>query len=101
VGYFILPLLLGFIPAMIASSKGRSFLAWYVYGALLFIIAIVHALLLKPDLQHAERKAIEEQGLRKCPHCAEMIKREAKVCRFCGRDVEPETAPLPNAYGQI
>lgn len=28
---------------------------------------------------------------RKCPHCAEQIKREAKVCRFCGRDVEPES----------
>jgi len=24
---------------------------------------------------------------RKCPFCAELIKREAVVCRFCGRDV--------------
>jgi hypothetical protein len=24
---------------------------------------------------------------KKCPHCAEIIKREAKVCRFCSRDV--------------
>lgn len=26
---------------------------------------------------------------RTCPHCAEKIKSEAKVCRFCGRDVPP------------
>jgi hypothetical protein len=24
---------------------------------------------------------------RKCPFCAELIKSEAVVCRFCGRDV--------------
>ena len=26
---------------------------------------------------------------RQCPHCAESIKCEASVCRFCGRNVEP------------
>jgi hypothetical protein len=26
---------------------------------------------------------------RKCGHCAELIKPEARVCRHCGRDVEP------------
>jgi len=34
---------LAFIPANIAKSKGRSFGAWYVYGFLLWIVAIIHA----------------------------------------------------------
>ena len=32
---------------------------------------------------------VAESVERQCPYCAESIKREAKICRFCGRDVEP------------
>ena len=38
---------IGLIPAAIAASKGRSFFAWWIYGALVFIVALPHALLLK------------------------------------------------------
>jgi hypothetical protein len=30
---------------------------------------------------------------RKCPYCAELIKTEAVICRFCNRDVPPGGAP--------
>jgi len=32
---------------------------------------------------------------RVCPHCAECIKREAIVCRYCGHDVAPQQAVVP------
>lgn len=28
-----------------------------------------------------------------CPHCAEIIKKAAKVCKHCGRDVSPSVEP--------
>lgn len=47
--YFIFAMLfIGWIPAVIAKCKGRSFFLWWVYGSSLFVVALSHALLIKP-----------------------------------------------------
>jgi membrane protein implicated in regulation of membrane protease activity len=76
---------LGLIPGFIAYNKGRSFLTWYIYGVLLFIVALIHSIVIKSIIGHKD-KEILEAGMKKCPFCAEMIKPDAKVCRYCGKD---------------
>ena len=39
--------------------------------------------------------ALYSGNLRKCPFCSEHIKPDAKVCRYCGRDL-PEIPPTPD-----
>ena len=77
---YLLPLLLlSVIPAYIAQTKGKSFGAWYVYGLFLLPITFVHSLILDRDD-------------RKCPHCAELVKLEATVCKHCGSELEAQTS---------
>lgn len=87
---FLLVLLLGLIPAAIAQNKGRSFFVWWIYGAALLIVALPHSIFMKTDHAAKEQREISDDGKRKCPHCAELIKPAAKVCKHCGRDVTPE-----------
>jgi hypothetical protein len=36
----IVAAIVGLAPAVIAAKKGRSFLAWWIFGGLLFIVAL-------------------------------------------------------------
>lgn len=85
---FLVAVLIGLIPAIVAQGKGRNFVLWWLYGAGLFIVALPHSLIMKANPQDLEQKQISD-GMQKCPHCAEYVKPDAKVCRYCNRDIHP------------
>lgn len=86
--FLVIVVLIGLLPAAIASGKGRSFFAWWIYGALLFIVALPHALIIRPNVRVIERRQKVDGDLKNCPHCDELIKRKARLCRYCQQPVE-------------
>jgi DNA-directed RNA polymerase subunit RPC12/RpoP len=67
----ILAAFLALIPAFIARHKSRGFWTFYVFGLLLWIVALPVAVLMKDDR-------------RRCPYCVEPIAANATVCPHCG-----------------
>jgi hypothetical protein len=80
-------LIMALVVASVAQTKGRSGLLWFAYGLILWPVALIAILVLAPNATKLEQRALRRPGNRKCPHCAEVIKAEASVCKHCGRDV--------------
>src|SRR5262252_9500068 len=79
-----------FLGAIIAGAKGRSAIGFFLLGLFLSpLISIIAALVVKPNQKALEREAMWKGESRKCPFCAELVRAEAIVCRYCSNELPP------------
>lgn len=80
-----------------AHRKGRSFGGWFFLSLIMTpIISGILVLILPTNLEGLEAHKLETNKAKKCPFCSEIIKPDATVCRYCGRDL-PETESKESA----
>jgi len=87
--FFLFWILGAIVVGVFAKNKrSRSGFGWFLLSLVIspvlgFLFAIASR-----DL----RPALEQAMMRKCPSCAEYVKREAHICRYC----QHELPPLPS-----
>jgi hypothetical protein len=77
-----------------ASARGRNGFGWFLLSLIISPLFGLILVLVLPNPQDERERYQRLYNSRKCPFCAEMVLREAIVCKHCGSALEPPPQPV-------
>lgn len=85
VGIWLVCAILG---AVICEGKGRSLALGLLLGLLFGPIGLIICGVFSKDEVALEERALQEGTIKACPACAETVRHNARICRYCGHEFE-------------
>jgi hypothetical protein len=85
----------GIITAVIAQFKNHNGPLWFILGLFFPTIALIIIIFFKETITPENAKPNPNSHV-KCPDCAEIIRREAKICKHCGCKLVPQ--PINDSF---
>jgi hypothetical protein len=77
------------VTAIVASSKGRSGIGWFILGCLLPLFALLLVALM-PAIKARDPLAPSPSTHVRCPDCREFVYKDASKCKHCGITLVPQ-----------
>jgi hypothetical protein len=81
------------VGGIVGSNKGKTGKG-IILSVLLSWLGVIIIAVLQPSSEFISQKQksdeselLQNGAIKKCPHCGELIRNEAKVCKHCGRDL--------------
>jgi hypothetical protein len=76
----------------LAGQKNRSGFNWFWLGFFFSFLALI-AIAASPSIASQKVDTPADKTTRQCPFCAETVKAEALICRFCQHELSSISAP--------
>ena len=88
--FIVIALVFGIATGLIGRMKGSSFFIWFLVGTALPGVGIIAAVLYRYE---------QDDPLRQCPECANVVPISDQVCMRCGADLSFPEASTPAGAG--
>lgn len=78
-------------------KRGQSVIFCLIISVFLSpLIAFIAIALTKPKTEVVEARELKSGKMKRCPHCAELVRKEARVCKHCQQSFAPKSPAASN-----